>query len=352
MRALTYHGPRELAVTEVPDATPPDGFGAVVRVSAAGVCGSDLHIYDGHGFSDDTGYCVGHEAVGEVVEVGSGVRRFAVGDRVLVAASVGCVFCEPCAAGDVLGCDHRRERWRVFAYGLSHRLPGCQAEAVAVPYADVNLIRVPEGVSDATAILLTDNAPTAWYGARRARIAPGDTVGVIGLGPVGQIAVAAALLMGAARVLAVDPVGYRRDWAQAQGAEVVDPDDPKEAIKEMTSGRGCHAVIEAVGADASIALAVSAARREGRISVVGVSQNDGFPFRMAAAQAKELEFSIGFCGAQRELPPLLALVESGRLDPSWLVTHRIPLDEGPAAYALLAGRAGGMGKVVLDPAKA
>lgn len=120
----------------------------------------------------------------------------------------------------------------------------------------------------------------------------------------------------------------------------------------MTSGQGCHSVIEAVGADASIALAVSSVRREGRVSVVGVSQNDAYPFRMAAAQAKQLEFSIGFCGAQRELPTLLALVASGRLDPGWLVTHRLSLDEGPAAYALLADRALGVGKVILDPTEA
>jgi alcohol dehydrogenase len=307
MRALTYEGPRDLRVATVPDAVPADGRGAVVRVTSAGVCGSDLHIYAGHGFSDDTGYCVGHEAVGEVVEAGADVRRFAVGDRVLLPASIGCVSCATCASGHVAACEHRREPWKEYCYGMSHRLPGCQAEAVAVPHADVNLVAVPDAVDDETAVLLTDNAPTAWYGARRARIAPGDTVAVIGLGPVGQLAVRSALLMGAARVLAADPVDHRREQAVEHGAEPVDPGDPKAHLKELTHGRGCDAVVEAVGADATIALAVSAAAQAGRVSVVGVSRNDAFPFRMQAAQTKELEFAVGLCSAQRELPALLAL---------------------------------------------
>ncbi|WP_181784121.1 alcohol dehydrogenase catalytic domain-containing protein [Pseudonocardia pini] len=351
MRALTFSGPRDVRVVDVPDAKPADELGAVVRVSAAGVCGSDLHIYAGHGFSHDTGYCVGHEAVGEVVEVGSEVRRFAVGDRVLLPASIGCAWCATCARGHVVACEHRREPWKEFCYGMSHRLPGCQAEAVAVPHADVNMLRVPEGVTDDTAILLTDNAPTAWYGARRARIAPGDVVAVIGLGPVGQLAVQSAFLMGAARVLAADPVDHRRAWAVEHGAEPVDPADPKASLKDLTAGEGCDAVIEAVGADETIALAVSAARQAGRVSVVGVSRNGAFPFRMEAAQTKELKFAIGLCSAQRELPALISLAAAGRLAPDTLITHRMGLSEGPAAYAMLADRTGGVGKVVLDPAR-
>ncbi|WP_224390020.1 alcohol dehydrogenase catalytic domain-containing protein [Pseudonocardia sp. ICBG1293] len=351
MRALTYRGPLDVGVDTVPDPEPADGLGAVVRVGAAGVCGSDLHIYAGHGFSDDTGYCVGHEAVGEVVELGGDVRRFRVGDRVLLPASIGCVLCVPCARGHVAACDHRRAPWKEYCYGMSSRLPGAQAEAVAVPHADVNLVAVPDGISDDTALLLCDNAPTAWYGARRARIAPGDVVAVIGLGPVGQLAVLSAFLMGASRVLAVDPVDHRRAWAVAQGAEPVDPGDPKASIRELTGGRGCNAVVEAVGADETIALAVSAATQAGRVSRVGVSRTGAFPFRMEAAQTKELEFAIGLCSAQRELPVLVALAAAGRLAPDWLVTHRLGLSEGPAAYAVLAGRTDGVGKVVLEPSR-
>jgi threonine dehydrogenase-like Zn-dependent dehydrogenase len=351
LRALTYVGPRDVRVAEVPDAKPPDELGAVVGVTAAGVCGSDLHIYAGHGFSQDTGYCVGHEAVGEVVEVGKDVRRFIVGDRVLLPASIGCAWCAACARGHVVACEHRREPWKQFCYGMSHRLPGCQAEAVAVPHADVNMLRVPDEVSDNTAILLTDNAPTAWYGARRARISPGDIVAVIGLGPVGQLAVQSALLMGAARVLAVDPVDHRRAWAAEHGAEPVALEDPKSAIKELTAGEGCQAVIEAVGADDSIALAVSAAGQAGRVSVIGVSRNGAFPFRMEAAQTKELEFSIGLCSAQRELPTLISLAGAGRLTPDWMVSHQLGLSAGASAYAMLAERTDGVGKVVLDPTR-
>lgn len=351
MRALTYQGPRDVAVTAVPDPAPLDGWGAVVRVVQAGVCGSDLHIYEGHGFSDDIGYCVGHEAVGEVVEVGGEVRRFARGERVLLPASIGCVWCGNCARGHVSACEHRREPWKEFCYGMSHRLPGCQAEAVAVPHADLNLVAVPDTVSDEAAVLLTDNAPTAWYGARRARITPGDTVAVIGLGPVGQLAVQSALLMGAARVLGVDPVAHRRDLAVAHGAEPVDPVDPKAHLKELTGGWGCDAVIEAVGADETIALAVSAATRAGRVSIIGVTQNDALPFRMQAAQTKELELAIGLCSAQRELPALTALCSAGRLDLDGLISHRLTLSDGPTAYAMLAERTEDVVKVLIDPTR-
>ena len=205
MRALTYHGPFDIRVDTIADPRPFDSEGAVVAIRACGICGSDLHIYEGHGFSSDLGFCVGHEAVGEVVEVGDSVSRFRVGDSVLVTASTGCNACGPCRAGYVLGC----ERARSGCYGLSAMLPGSQAELVAVPSADGNLVAIPEGVSDDAALVLTDNAPTAWYGARRARIQPGDTVAVIGLGPVGIMAVVAAQVMGAGRVLAIDLVAVR-----------------------------------------------------------------------------------------------------------------------------------------------
>jgi threonine dehydrogenase-like Zn-dependent dehydrogenase len=348
VRALTIHGPKDIRCTDVPDAALPDGLGAVVKVRLAGICGSDLHIYGGHGFSDDTGYTVGHEAVGEVVEVGDQVRRFRVGDSVLIPASVGCALCATCATGRVSTCEHRGQPWRQYCYGMSHALEGSQAEAVAVPHADVNLVTIPDEVGDEAALLLTDNAPTAWYGARRARIAPGDTVTVVGLGPVGLLAVQSAFAMGAARVLAVDPVAHRRERAVSMGAEPVEADDPKTRIRELTCGLGTDAVVEAVGADETISLAISAARVGGRVSVVGVSQNRAFPFRMDTAQVRELEFSIGLCSAQYELPALLALTAAGRLDPASLVTHRLDLEGGPGGYELLSERVDGVVKVVID----
>src|SRR6476619_6863753 len=233
MRALTYHGPYDVRVESIADPRLFDDESAIVAIRACGICGSDLHIYEGHGFSPDLGFCVGHEAVGEVVAVGDAVTRFGVGDSVL--------------------------------------LPGSQAEAVAVPCADGNLVAIPEGVSDDAALVLTDNAPTAWYGARRARIEPGDVVAVVGLGPVGIRSVLAAQIMGASRVLAIDLVPERRAAAAALGAEPVEG-DPKVAVREMTGGRGAGVVLEAVGADATIDLAMKIAARGARVSVVGVNQ--------------------------------------------------------------------------------
>jgi threonine dehydrogenase-like Zn-dependent dehydrogenase len=317
----------------------------VVRVDRAGICGSDLHIYGGHGFSTDLGFCVGHEAVGEVVEVGRGVTRFAVGDRVLVPASTGCGTCRPCASGWVLGC----ERQQSGCYGLSHALEGSQAEALAVPFADGNLVALPDDIGDDAAVTLTDNLPTAWYGARRGRIAPGETVAVVGLGPVGILSVLSAQVFGAARVLAIDLVPERRAQAAALGAEPMEGDDVKAAVAEATGGRGADVVLEAVGADATIDLATRIAGQRGRVSIVGVNQNRALPLHAPLAQIKELEVAIGLCSVQAELPALMALVASGRLHPEVAVTHHLPLSRGPEAYQLFADRHGGVGKVVLDP---
>lgn len=346
MRALTYHGPFDVRVETIADAGLFDDESAVVAVRACGICGSDLHIYEGHGFSADVGFCVGHEAVGEVVEVGPAVSRFRVGDSVLVSASVGCNACGPCRSGYVLGC----ERGRSGCYGLGALLPGSQAEAVSVPCADGNLVRMPEGLSDDAALVLTDNAPTAWYGARRARITPGDVVAVIGLGPVGIMSVVAAQIMGASRVLALDVVDERRAAAAALGAEPVDG-DPRLEVREMTNGRGADVVLEAVGLDATIDLALKIAARGARVSVVGVNQSSAFPMHLALAQFNELEFSIGLCSVQRELPALLALTQSGRVDPAVVVTDHVGLSEGEDAYRRFHARTGGIGKVVLDPSR-
>ncbi|MGN2639610.1 zinc-binding dehydrogenase [Nocardia takedensis] len=347
MRALTYAGPGVIDWSEVPDPTLPGPDGAIVRVRAAGVCGSDLHIYAGHGFTPGTGYGVGHEAVGEIVEAGPLVRGFAVGDRVLVPASAGCDRCGNCRVGLVSACASQPKPADA-CYGLGGALAGAQAQYLAVPHADGNLVRLPESIGDAAAIVLTDNAPTAWYGARRARIAPGDTVVVIGLGPVGLMAVQAAFAMGAARVLGVDLLAERRERAAALGAEPVDSDDPKSAVRERLGG-GADVAIEAVGADATIALAISVVGHGGRVSVIGVNQNRAYPFHMPLAQVKDLEFHIGLCAVQYELPALLALTAAGRLRPETVVSHRMPMSAGDAAYRLFAERADGVSKVVLDP---
>ncbi|GAA5049302.1 zinc-binding dehydrogenase [Nocardia callitridis] len=349
MRALTYDGPKRIGYSEVPDPVLTGPEGAIVRVTATGICGSDLHIYGGHGFSERLGYSVGHEAVGEIVELGSAVEDFTVGQRVLVPASVGCGHCTPCGTGLVAACV-RAPKPIDACYGLGGSLPGAQAQLLAVTNVAGNLIPLPDSVSDEAAVILTDNAPTAWYGARRARIAPGETVAVIGLGPVGLMAVQAAFLMGAARVFAVDLVPERRAIATALGAEAIDSDDPKSVLRELPGG-GADVAIEAVGADATVKLAISAVGHRGRVTVVGVNQNRAYPFPMPVAQVKELEFHIGLCSIQYELPALLALTAAGRLRPEVIVSHRLPMSEGARAYQLFAERGDGVSKIVLDPTR-
>ena len=345
MKALTYEGPHSIAYSNMPDAIPMGRAGAVVQVSLCGICGSDLHIYGGHGFTPELGYCVGHEAVGIVAEVGDGVDQFKIGDRVMVPASVGCGTCPPCRLGIVILC----ERGAAGCYGLGPRLQGSQAEAVAVPFADSNLVKLPESIGDEAAVVLSDNLPTAWFGARRARIAPGDTVAVVGLGPVGLMSVASAFAMGASRVFAVDLVADRRARAEAMGAEPVDADSARAMVRELTKGRNCDVVLEAVGADATIQLSIDLAGIGGRVSVVGVNQTRAFPFDMQKVQVFSLEFTIGLCSVQYELPTLLRLVSAGKINPEVVVSHRMKLQDGAQAYAMFAKRGDGVSKVVMSP---
>jgi alcohol dehydrogenase len=350
VKALTYHGPHDIRYEDVPHPAVTSPTDAVVQVTTAGICGSDLHIYGGHGFSPETGYTPGHECVGVVVDTGHQVTRFRPGDRVLVPASVGCTLCGTCAKGLTARCERARTPTDL-CYGVSPRIPGSQAQALAVPHAEVNLVHLPEGVSDEAAVVLTDNAPTAWYGCRRARIQPGETVLVIGLGPVGLMAAQSAFAMGAARVLGVDLVEERRTFAATLGVEPVEGDDARAAVREMTAGRGPDAVVEAVGSDATIELALKAVRQAGRVSVIGVSQNKAFPFHMGLAQIKELEFAIGLCSVPYELPALIPLTQAGRIKPELVISHRFPLSEGPAAYELFSSRAAGVRKILLDPTR-
>ena len=196
MKALVYHGARDIRFETHDDPTIRADTDAIVKVDLCSICGSDLHIFHGHGFSADTRYCVGHEAVGEVVEVGKGVRRLRPGDKVMISAAVGCGHCAPCLAGQVNRC----LTGSMNCYGLSLGLEGSQAEAFRVPAADVNATAMPEGLTPTQALMLTDSMATAWYGCKQARIRPGRQVVVVGLGPIGLMAVEAALVMGASAV--------------------------------------------------------------------------------------------------------------------------------------------------------
>lgn len=345
MKALRYYGARDVRYEAMDDPTPQSDRDAIIKVTACSICGSDLHIYHGHGFSEDIGFCVGHEAVGEVVEVGRGVHRLKVGDKVMIPAAVGCGACRSCLAGNVANCEFNAGA----CYGLSAKLQGAQAEAVRVPAADVNAVPVPEGVSMEQALMMTDALATAWFGARNADIRPGSSVAVIGLGPIGLMAVDSAFVMGAHVVYAIDPIAERRAMAEASGAIALHPDEALERIKQDTHGNKLDCVVEVVGSDATVDFALRLVKRRGTVSVIGVQQSRRFAFPLERAFAAGLTFRIGTCSVPEELPALFPLVQSGRLRPEKYVSHRMPLSEGAEAYRLFEAREAGALKMVLTP---
>lgn len=345
MKGLIYHGPKDIRYDTAPEPQPENIRSAIIKVSACGICGSDLHIYEGHGFSDTPGYCVGHEAVGEVVEAGSGVTRFKSGDKVMISAAVGCGQCRTCLAGKVAECELRQGR----CFGLNPGLQGVQAEYTMVPNADITLAHIPEGVSEDQALLLTDNLPTAWFGLRGADIQPGDTVAVVGCGPIGLMAVEGAFLFGAAKVYAIDLVPARRAQAERLGAIALDASEAKALIEEQTKGRMCDSVVECVGADAAIQLSLQLAKNAGTVSCIGVNQTMDFKFPMALAFVKGLTFRTGTCSVPEHWPDLIPLIQSGKLNPEKTITHHMALSDGAEAYRRFHAREDGVMKVILRP---
>jgi threonine dehydrogenase-like Zn-dependent dehydrogenase len=349
MRAIVLAGLNDVRVESVPDATLRDASSALVRVTRASICGSDLHLV--HGATPTMpGIILGHEAVGVVDAVGADVRRFRPGDRVLVPAVAGCGFCDACRTGYVVGC-RTLAGFTEKIYGTSPDLPGGQAEAVCVPYADTNLWHTPSELGDEQVLMLTDIFATGHYAATNAAIRPGDVVVVIGCGPVGLAALLCAQLFGPAQILAVDRVGYRLAKARQLGATPVDAgtQDVAAAVLEATDGQGAHAVIEAVGAPETFHLAFDLVRLGGTVSAVGVLLAQDFPFPMGTALMKDLTFRIGLVNVPGILPALLPLVRSGRLDPTTVISHHLPLAEGRHAYDVFGGRKDGCLKVVLTP---
>ncbi|MFT5775809.1 alcohol dehydrogenase family protein [Hyphomonas sp.] len=345
MKGLLYRGARDIVFDDAPVPEPEDIRSAIVKITACGICGSDLHIYQGHGFSETNGYCVGHEAVGEVIETGSAVSRFKSGDRVMISAAVGCGSCPSCMAGNVTQCETAGAR----CYGLGPKLQGVQAEYTMVPVADFGLAKIPDGVTEDQAVLLTDNLPTAWFGLKNADIKPGSTVAIVGCGPIGLMAVEGAFLMGAARVFAVDLVAERRQLAEEIGATAFDASDARDRITELTSGRMCDSVVECVGADAAIHLSMKLARNAGTVSCIGVNQTMDFKFPMALAFIKGLTFRTGTCSVPAQWPELIPLIQAGKLRPERTVTHHMPLSEGAEAYRMFDARENGAMKMILKP---
>jgi 2-desacetyl-2-hydroxyethyl bacteriochlorophyllide A dehydrogenase len=345
MKGLLYRDAFDIEYADTPDPEPEDLRSAIVKVTSCGICGSDLHIYQGHGFSDTPGYCVGHEAVGEVVETGSAVTRFKAGDKVMISAAVGCGACPPCMGGNINECETRDMR----CFGLNHHLQGVQSDFAMVPSADFTLAKLPSGISEDQALMLTDNLPTAWHGLKGADIKPGDTVTVVGCGPIGLMAVEGAFLMGASRVFAVDLVAERRAMAETFGAEAFDASEAKELIAERTSGRMSDSVVECVGADPAIHLSLAVVKPTGTVSCIGVNQTMDFKFPMALAFIKNLTFRTGTCSVPEHWAELIALIEADKLHPERMISHHMKLSEGAEAYRMFNARENGAMKMVLTP---
>jgi threonine dehydrogenase-like Zn-dependent dehydrogenase len=344
MRATILKGPRQIAVEQVPDPVLPGPGGVIVSVERTAICGSDLHLF--HDAPTGSGIHLGHEAIGTVAEVGSEVHSVAKGDRVLVSGVIGCGRCAPCLAGQPNVC----LEGKAAAFGTLPDLPGGQAEAMAVPFADTFTLPIPEGITDEEAVLLTDILPTGYVGAVRADIKPGSTVVIVGLGPVGIMALQCAALFGPARILAVDMVPERLARAEAFGAEPVDASKaPGVAqVLEKTGGRGAESVIEAVGADATVLDALSCAATGGTVSVVGVNLNLALPFPMGLVFLKSLTLRAVFAPIPGTWRSLVPLVQAGRFSLTETFTHRFGLSQAAEAYELFDSRRDGVLKVLLD----
>ncbi len=344
MRATVLQGPHDVRVEQVPDPTLPGPSGVIVTVDRTAICGSDLHLY--HDAPTGAGIHLGHEAIGTVAEAGTEVHTVKVGDRVLVSGVIGCGLCRPCLSGFPNLC----EAGETAAFGTLPSLPGGQAEAMAVPFADRFVLPIPEGISDEAAVLLTDILPTGYVGALRANIAPGSTVVVVGLGPVGIMALQCAQLFSPSRILAIDMVPERLARAERMGAEPIDAREApgSQQVMMATGGRGADSVIEAVGADATIIEAVNCAASGGTVSIVGVNLKMDLPFPMALVLLKSLTVRAVFAPIPSTWPALVPLILAGRFELPETFTHHMGLSQAAEAYELFDSRSDGVLKVLLN----
>jgi threonine dehydrogenase-like Zn-dependent dehydrogenase len=390
MKALCWFGKTDVRVEQVPDPQILNPRDAIVRVTRTAICGSDLHLYDGYVPTMRKGDILGHEFMGEVVEVGTEVKNLKVGDRVVMPFVIACGNCFFCQRELWSLCDNTNPNAgmleAVYGYsgaglfGYSHLYGGYaggQAEYARVPFADVGPVKIPDGLDDEQVLFLSDIFPTGYMAAENCNIQPGDTVAVWGCGPVGQFAIKSAYLLGAERVIAVDRVPERLQMATAEGkAEVLNFDDADifDKLKEMTGGRGPDSCIDAVGLEAhatgsldavydkvkttlmlgtdrphALREAIHSCRKGGTVSIPGVYGGflDKIPF--GAAFAKGLTFKMGQTHVQRYLRPLLARVERGEIDPSFVITHRVRLDDAPNMYEIFKHKQDNCIKVVMKP---
>ncbi len=392
MKALRWYGKEDMRVEEVPDPTIKDPRDVIIKITSTAICGSDLHLYDAYMPTMEKGDIVGHEPMGEVVEVGKEVKNLKKGDRVVVPFTISCGECFFCKNEMYSLCDNSNPNAKIAReamgqspaglFGYSHMLGGYaggQAEYLRVPYADIGPIKIPEKLSDEQVLFLSDIFPTGYMAAENCNIQKGDTVAVWGCGPVGQFAIKSAWMLGAERVIAIDTVPERLAMAKKEGkAEVIDFKDVKESVyetlMEMTKGRGPDSCIDAVGAEAHASGATDAmidkvktltflgtdrphvlreaimcCRKGGTVSIPGVyiGMLDKIPF--GAAMNKGLTMKMGQTHVQKYLKPLLKKISDGEIDPSFVITHKIKLEEGPEMYKKFRDKEDGCIKVVIQP---
>lgn len=391
MKALRYYGRSDIRYEDADDPIIEDPRDAIIRITSTAICGSDLHLYDGFMPTMEEGDILGHEPMGEVVEVGGDISEVSVGDRVVVPFTISCGECWFCQHQLFAACDNTNPNAKMAEkalgqspagmFGYSHLMggyPGGQAEYLRVPHADVGMLKIENGLTDTQVLFLSDIFPTGWMAAENAEIEDGETVAVWGCGPVGQFTIRSAQMMGAGRVIAIDRIPERLEMARQAGAETIDFEGEEQKVydllMDMTAGRGPDRCIDAVGTEAHggesfdaaldsvkhaaklstdrahvLREAIMCCRKGGTVSVPGVYVGllDRVPF--GAVVNKGLTIKSGQTHMHRYMRPLLEKVASGEIDPSFVVTHELPLSEGPAAYQTFRDKEDGCIKVVLHP---
>lgn len=390
MKAVCWMGKEKMEVHDVPDPRILNPRDAIVRITSTCICGSDLHLYDGYVPTLEQGDIVGHEFMGEVVEVGPGISRDKLkpGDRVVVPFTIACGACHACKQGLWSCCDNSNPNaWiaeKMMGYspsglfGYTHMMGGYaggQAQYARVPFADVGPMKIPTGLRDEQVVFLTDIFPTGYMGAVNCDIQPGDTVAVWGCGPVAQFAIRSCFMLGAGRVIAIDNVPERLAMAEGAGAEVLNFNevDVLDALRDMTGNRGPDACMDMVGMEASghgvihamdrakqmmrmemdrpivLRQAIMACRKGGTVSVPGVYAGFIDKVPMGAFMNKGLTMKTGQTHMMRYMQPLLERIQAGQIDPSFVITHRLPIDRAPEAYRMFRDKEDHCIKVVLDP---